>query len=163
VLEATLRTVYEKVTGREIPFDNLEVTPVRGLEGIKEAFFLFENTLPEYSFLEGFELRVAVAHGLANARTVLESVRDKKSVYHLIEIMACPGGCLGGGGQPIPTSSEIRQKRIQALYAEESGLELRKAHENPDVIQVYEEFLKKPLSEEAHRLLHTSYIQRKVN
>jgi NADH-quinone oxidoreductase subunit G/[NiFe] hydrogenase diaphorase moiety small subunit/NADP-reducing hydrogenase subunit HndD len=163
VLEATLRTVYEKVTGREIPFDNLEVTPVRGLEGIKEASFLFENTLPEYSFLEGFELRVAVAHGLANARTVLESVRDKKSVYHLIEIMACPGGCLGGGGQPIPTSSEIRQKRIQALYAEESGLELRKAHENPDVIQVYEEFLKKPLSEEAHRLLHTSYIQRKVN
>jgi NADP-reducing hydrogenase subunit HndD len=162
VTEATLRTVYEKVTGREIPFDNLEITPVRGLDGIKEATFLIEDTLPEWRFLEGVELKVAVAHGLANARKIIQDVKDKKSPYHLIEIMACPGGCLGGGGQPIPTNPEIRQKRIQALYAEESGLELRKAHENPEVVMVYDEFLGEPLGEKAHELLHTQYLKRKV-
>ena len=162
VAEATLRTVYEKVTGREIPFDNLEVVPVRGLDGIREASFLLQGTLPEWSFLEGIELKVAVAHGLANARIVMQAVKDKTVDYHLIEIMACPGGCLGGGGQPIPTNPEIRQKRLSALYAEDTGLELRKAHQNPEVIQLYEEFLDEPLSEKAHDLLHTSYIKRKV-
>ncbi|HTX87668.1 MAG TPA: NADH-dependent [FeFe] hydrogenase, group A6 [Bacteroidales bacterium] len=163
VLEATLRTVYEKVTGREVPFNNLEVTPVRGLEGIKEASFVLEGTLPEWNFLEGFELKVAVAHGLANAKKILQAVRDKKAEYHLIEIMACPGGCLGGGGQPIPTNPEIRLKRIQALYAEESGLELRKAHENPEVVDVYANFIGEPLGDKAHDLLHTHYKKRLVN
>jgi len=163
VMEATLRTVYEKVTGREVPFDNLEIVPVRGFDGIREASFMIENPLPEYGFLDGFELKVAVAHGLSNARQLMQAVKDKKVEYHLIEIMACPGGCLGGGGQPIPTNPEIRMKRIKALYAEESGLELRKAHENPEVIQVYEEFLEAPLSEKAHKLLHTQYIKRLVN
>jgi iron-only hydrogenase group A len=162
VLEATLRTVYEKVTGREVPFNNLEITPVRGMEGIKEASFIFENTLPEWNFLEGFELKVAVAHGLANAKKVLQAVRDKKAEYHLIEIMACPGGCLGGGGQPIPTNPEIRLKRIQALYAEESGLELRKAHENPEVVDVYNDFIGEPLSKKAHEIIHTHYKKRMI-
>lgn len=160
VSEATLRTVIEKVTGHEVPFENLEITQVRGLEGIKEMSFLIEDTVPEYRFLEGVELRVAVANGLANARKIMQDVKDKKSPYHLIEIMACPGGCIGGGGQPIPTNAEIRQKRMQALYAEESGLELRKAHENPEVIMVYEEFLGEPLGEKAHELLHTQYLKR---
>jgi len=162
VSEATLRTVIEKVTGHEVPFENLEITPVRGLEGIKEMSFLIEDTVPEYRFLEGVELKVAVANGLANARMIMQDVKDKKSPYHLIEIMACPGGCIGGGGQPIPTNSEIRQKRMQALYAEESGLELRKSHENPEVIMVYEEFLGEPLGEKAHELLHTHYLKRNI-
>jgi NADP-reducing hydrogenase subunit HndD len=163
VMEATLRTVYEKVTGREIPFDNLEVVPLRGMEGIREASFIIEGTLPEYRYLEGIELKVAVAHGLANAKLIMQMVKDKTAQYHLIEIMACPGGCLGGGGQPIPTNAEIRLKRIHALHAEESGLELRKAHENPEVIQVYREFLGAPLSDISHVLLHTHYVKRKVN
>jgi NADP-reducing hydrogenase subunit HndD len=162
VMEATLRTVYEKVTGREIPFDNLEVVPVRGMDGIREASFKIEGTLPEYAFLEGIDLKVAVAHGLANAREVMQWVRDKKAEYHIIEIMACPGGCLGGGGQPIPTNPEIRMKRVQALYSEETGLELRKAHENPEVIQAYEEFLGEPLHGKAHELLHTHYVKRMI-
>ncbi len=162
VMEATLRTVYEKVTGREVPFDNLEIVPVRGMEGIREASFIIEGTLPEWSFLEGIELKIAVAHGLANAKRIMQMVKDKTAQYHLIEIMACPGGCLGGGGQPIPTNPEIRLKRVHALYAEESSLELRKAHENPEVIQVYKEFLGEPLSEKAHELLHTHYVKRMV-
>jgi len=162
VAEATLRTVYEKVTGREIPFDNLIVTPVRGMEGIREASLTFEGTLPEWKFLEGFNLKIAIAHGLANAKKVMMDIKEDRLKYHLIEIMACPGGCLGGGGQPIPTSLEIRQKRVQALYAEELGMDLRKAHENPEVIELYETFLEKPMSAKAHTLLHTVFISRKV-
>lgn len=162
VMEATLRTVYEKITGREIPFENLVVTPVRGLQGVREASLLIENPLPEWSFLHGIELKVAVAHGLANARTVMQSIKNGTSDYHFIEIMACPGGCLGGGGQPIPTNPEIREKRLQALYAEEMGMEIRKSHENPEVITLYEDFLEEPLSEKAHDLLHTHYLKRTV-
>jgi len=162
VMEATIRTVYEKITGREIPFDNLIVTPVRGMEGIREASLVIEGTIPEWSFLEGFELKMAVAHGLANAKKIMQAVKENKQKYHLIEIMACPGGCLGGGGQPIPTNPEIRQKRIQALYAEELGMEIRKAHENPDLIELYDRFLEHPLSNKAHDLLHTHYISRRV-
>jgi NADP-reducing hydrogenase subunit HndD len=162
VAEATLRTLYEKITGREIPYNNMIVTPVRGNEGIRELTLMVEGTLPEWNFLENFELKIAVAHGLANAKKIMQEVKDDKLKYHLIEIMACPGGCLGGGGQPIPTNPEIRQKRTQALYAEELGMELRKAHENPDVIELYNTFLDNPLSKKAHELLHTKYIPRKV-
>ena len=162
VSEATLRTVYEIITGREIPYNNLIVTPVRGNEGIRELTLTLHGTLPEWKFLENFELKLAVAHGLANAKKVMQDVKEDKLKYHLIEIMACPGGCLGGGGQPIPTNPEIRQKRAQALYAEDLGMELRKAHENPDVIELYSSFLEKPLSKKAHDLLHTKYIPRKV-
>ena len=162
VMEATLRTVYEKITGREIPFENLIVTPVRGLEGIREASILIENPLSEWSFLHGVEVKVAVAHGLANAKTVMQAIKNGTASYHFIEVMSCPGGCLGGGGQPIPTNPEIREKRLQALYAEEMGMELRKSHENPEVIKLYEDFLEEPLSEKAHDLLHTHYLKRAV-
>ncbi len=160
VMEAALRTVYEVVTGREVPFKNLNITPVRGLESIKEASIKFEDCLPEFSFLNGVEAKVAVAHGLKNARIIMDQIKNGESPYHFIEIMACPGGCIGGGGQPIPTNDEIRKKRIAAIYSEDEGMKLRKSHENPEVIRAYAEFLKEPLGEKSHHLLHTHYIKR---
>jgi len=160
VMEAALRTVYEVVTGREIPFKNLNVTPVRGLEGIKEATIKFENCLADFSFLNGVEAKVAIAHGLKNARVIMDQIKDGKSPYHFIEIMACPGGCIGGGGQPIPTNDEIRLKRIAAIYAEDEGKPIRKSHENPEITMIYNDFLKTPLGEKSHHLLHTHYRKR---
>jgi iron-only hydrogenase group A len=161
VMEAALRTVYEVVTGREVPFKNLDITPVRGMEGVKEAKVKIEGCLPEWKFLEGIEVSCAVAHSLSNARKVMQAVKDGKANYHFIEIMACPGGCLGGGGQPIPTNNEIRQKRAEAIYGEDMGLPLRKSHENPEVKMIYDEFLGAPNSHKSHSLLHTHYVPRK--
>lgn len=160
VMEAALRTAYELVTGREVPFPNLNITPVRGMEGVKEATIKIEGCTKDWKFLEGAELKVAIAHGLANANKIMKQVRNGKSPYHFIEIMACPGGCLGGGGQPIPTSMEIRKKRMKAVYSEDEHMVLRKSHENPDVIAIYKEFLGKPNSHVAHELLHTHYVER---
>jgi NADP-reducing hydrogenase subunit HndD len=160
VMEATLRTAYEMITGREIPFKDLNILPVRGQDGIREAEIKIEGTLPGYEFLEGIKLKTAVAHGLANANELIKSVMKGTAGYHLIEIMACPGGCLGGGGQPIPTNLEIREKRAQAIYAIDMGMPLRKAHENPEVQALYDEFLEKPLSKMSHKLLHTKYTIR---
>lgn len=160
VMEAALRTVYEVVTGREVPFENLNIIPVRGFEGIRQASVKIENCMKEWKFLEGVELKCAVAHGLSNARKLMEAVRDKKIDVHFIEIMACPGGCLGGGGQPIPTSQEIREKRARAIYEEDMNLPIRKSHENPEVIQLYNEFLGEPLGQKSHELLHTHYKAR---
>ncbi|HAX93162.1 MAG TPA: ferredoxin [Bacteroidales bacterium] len=160
VMEAALRTAYEIVTGREVPFNNLNITPVRGLEGVKEATVKIEGCTDDWKFLEGAELKVAIAHGLANANKIMAEVREGKSPYHFVEIMACPGGCIGGGGQPIPTSEEIRQNRINAIYSEDENMVLRKSHDNPDVIALYKEFLGKPNSHKAHELLHTHYVER---
>ena len=160
VMEAALRTAYEIATGREVPFENINIMPVRGMDGVKEAKVLFENCLPDWSFLNGVELSVVIAHGLANARQVLQSVKDGKANYHFIEIMACPGGRLGGGGQPIPTNKEIRQKRTEAIYSEDESLTVRKSHENPEVKQIYEDFLGAPNSHKSHDLLHTHYTKR---
>jgi iron-only hydrogenase group A len=161
VMEAALRTAYEVVTGREVPFKNLDITPVRGMEGIRDAAIKIEGTLPEWKFLEGVVLKVAIAHGLANAKQLMELVDAGKADYHFVEIMACPGGCLGGGGQPIPTSAEIREKRAAAIYEEDANMPIRKSHENPEIVSVYEEFLGKPLSHKSHELLHTNYKPRK--
>lgn len=160
VMEAALRTAYELVTGRDVPFENLNITPVRGMEGVKEASIKIEGTLKEWAFLEGVELKCAVAHGLVNAGKVMDAIHSGKSSYHFVEFMACPGGCLGGGGQPIPTSPEIRQKRAEAIYAEDIGMPLRKSHQNPEVIKIYKDFLDHPLSEKSHHLLHTHYTAR---
>jgi len=160
VMEAALRTVYEVVTGREIPFKNLNVMPVRGLESIKEAALKLENVKPEWSFLEGVEVKVAIAHGLRNARVIMDQIVAGTSPYHFIEIMACPGGCIGGGGQPIPTNDEIRKKRIAAIYAEDESMEIRKSHEVPEIQAIYDEFLKEPLGHKSHHLLHTKYRKR---
>ncbi len=160
VMEAALRTAYEIVTGREVPFANLNITPVRGMEGIREASIKIENPVEDWAFLDGVELKCAVAHGLINAKTVMDAVKAGKADYHFIEIMACPGGCLGGGGQPIPTNSEIRKKRAEAIYAEDEGLSIRKSHENPEIQKLYKDFLKEPLGEISHHLLHTKYTKR---
>jgi len=160
VMEAALRTAYEVVTGREVPFKNLEILPVRGMEGIKQASIKIEGCLPEWKFLEGVELKVAIAHGLTNARTLMKLVEKGEAPYHFIEIMACPGGCLGGGGQPIPTNLEIREKRMAAIYAEDRSLPMRKSHENPEVQELYKEFLGTPNGHLAHELLHTHYTKR---
>nr|WP_321357971.1 NADH-dependent [FeFe] hydrogenase, group A6 [uncultured Draconibacterium sp.] len=160
VMEAALRTAYEIVTGREVPFENLNITPVRGSDGIREASIKIENPVEEWAFLDGVELKCAIAHGLINAKSVMESVRDGTADYHFIEFMACPGGCLGGGGQPIPTNPEIRQKRAEAIYAEDEGLPIRKSHENHEIQKLYKDFLKEPLGEVSHHLLHTKYTKR---
>jgi len=160
VMEAALRTAYEIVTGREVPFENLNITPVRGMDGIREATIKIENPVKEWAFLDGVELKCAVAHGLINAKTVMDTVKAGTSNYHFIEFMACPGGCLGGGGQPIPTDAEIRQKRAEAIYAEDKDLPLRKSHDNPEVQKLYKDFLKEPLGEVSHHLLHTKYTKR---
>ena len=162
VMEAALRTVYELVTGREVPFDNLRITPCRGFEGIKQASVKLENCVEAYKFLEGVEVKFIVAHGTANATKVMEMLKKGElSDVHFVEIMACPGGCLGGGGQPIPTSEEIRTKRAKAIYSEEETLPLRKSHENPHVKLLYEKFLTEgPCSELSHHLLHTHYTKR---
>ena len=149
VMEAALRTAYELVTGKTL--ENVEFAAVRGLEGIKEA------VIP----VEGIgDVRVAVSHGLGNARKLLERVKEGKVQYHFIEIMACPGGCVGGGGQPIPVNNDVRTRRAQALYAEDCALTLRKSHESPSVKKLYEEFLGAPLGEKSHHLLHTTYTPR---
>ncbi len=162
VMEAALRTVYELVTGREVPFENLRIEPCRGFEGIKQASVKLENVLPAWSFLEGVEVKFMIAHGTANARAVMEMLkRGELNDVHFIEVMACPGGCLGGGGQPIPTSPEIRQKRAEAIYAEDESLTLRKSHENPHVKYIYEKFLTDgPCGHKSHKLLHTHYTKR---
>jgi len=161
VMEAALRTVFELVTGRDVPFENLNITPVRGMEGVKETSIKIENPLKEWAFLEGVELKCAIAHGLVNAKKVMDSIISGQSSYHFIEFMACPGGCLGGGGQPIPTSPEIRRKRAEAIYEEDAGMPLRKSHQNPEIIKIYKDFLEKPLGEKSHQLLHTKYTGRK--
>lgn len=160
VMEAALRTAYEVVTGREVPFDGLNITAVRGMDGVREAAITINGTKPEWNFLEGATLKTVVAHGLVNAKKVMDNVRDGKADYHFIEIMACPGGCLGGGGQPVPTNKEIREKRAKAIYQEDAGKQIRKSHENPEVVGIYAEFLKEPLGHKSHELLHTHYKAR---
>ena len=160
VMEAALRTAYEIVTGREVPFENLNIFPVRGMDEVREATIKIENPLKEWAFLDGVELKCAVAHGLINAKKVMDQVKSGKADYHFIEVMACPGGCLGGGGQPIPTNAEIRRKRAEAIYEEDGDLPIRKSHDNPEIKKLYKDFLKEPLGEVSHHLLHTKYTKR---
>lgn len=160
VMEAALRTAYEIVTGREVPFQNLNITPVRGMDGVKEATVKIEGCTEDWKFLEGAELKVAIAHGLVNANKIMDMVRKGEANYHFVEIMACPGGCLGGGGQPIPTNAEIRNNRMKAIYSEDEHMVLRKSHLNPEVIAIYKDFLGKPNSKVSHELLHTHYVER---
>ena len=149
VMEAALRTAHELYSGKKLQDVNFE--NVRGLQGIKRA------TVD----LDGVELRIGIAHGLGNARALLEEIRAGRSRYHAIEIMACPGGCIGGGGQPLHHGNSARLKaRANALYAEDAGKTRRKSHENPYITRLYEEYLGKPLGEKAHHLLHTSYFNK---
>lgn len=149
VMEAALRTVYEVVVGE--PLADVNFTMVRGFEGFKEA---------EVD-LAGTRVKVAVANSLGNARKIMEEIKAGTSPYHFIEVMCCPGGCIGGGGQPIPSTIEKRKERINAIYAEDAGLPIRKSHENPEVKILYEDFLHEPLGHKSHELLHTHYYPQK--
>ncbi|MFZ5943572.1 MAG: NADH-dependent [FeFe] hydrogenase, group A6 [Bacillota bacterium] len=160
VMEAALRTVYEVVTGREIPFAKLHVTPLVGFNQIKTAELSIENPRDEYKFLEGVTVKVAVTSGLKGAKILMDQIAKGESPYHFIEVMGCPGGCISGGGQPRPTTPEIRQKRLQAIYQEDEGKSLRKSHQNPLVEALYKEYLKEPLGHKSHELLHTHYTKR---
>lgn len=147
VIEAACRTAYELYTGKIL--ENVEFSSLRGMEGIRSAKIDFN----------GLELNIGVAHGLGNARKLLDEVRAGTSKFHAIEIMACPGGCIGGGGQPYHHgNSEILSKRAAAIYTEDERKTIRKSHENPSIIKLYEEFLGEPGSEKAHELLHTCYF-----
>lgn len=153
VMEAALRTAADVLNGKSV--EEIEYTAVRGVEGIKEATVN----------MGGMDVKVAVANGLGNARKLLNSIREGKADYHFIEIMACPGGCVNGGGQPIVPSREkmdidVRAERAKALYAEDNSSAIRKSHENPDMDTLYNDFFGKPGSHLAHELLHTTYINR---
>lgn len=161
VMEAALRTVYELVTGRELPGIGLHLQPLMGLDRIKTASLLIENTLPEYAYLEGVNVQVAVTSGLKGAAELLDQIKLGTSPYHFIEIMGCPGGCISGGGQPRPVNDAIRMERLKAIYREDEGKVMRKSHENADVNALYKEFLGAPLGHLSHELLHTSYVARK--
>ncbi|MEI8085209.1 MAG: NADH-dependent [FeFe] hydrogenase, group A6 [Paludibacter sp.] len=150
VMEAALRTAYEVFTG--LTLSKVDFENVRGMEGIKEAEI----------DLNGTKIKVAVAHTLKNARTLLEQIEKGTSPYTFIEVMTCPGGCLGGGGQPIPTNADIRKKRAAAIYQEDMNKEIRKSHENPEIVNLYEDFLGRPLGEKSHHLLHTKYLDRSI-
>jgi len=149
VIEAALRTAYELATGETLTNVNFEA--VRGMEGVRSAKVQ----------VGPHTLNIGIAHELGNARKLLDDVRAGKSEYHAIEIMSCPGGCIGGGGQPYHHGNvELLKKRTQALYNEDSGKTIRKSHENPYIIELYEKYLGKPLSEKSHHLLHTHYFKR---
>lgn len=149
VIEAAVRTAYEIHTEKKL--EKVDFNELRGMDGIRQATVDFD----------GLPVKIGIAHGLGNARKLLEDVRSGKSEFHAIEIMACPGGCIGGGGQPLHHGdSSIIQKRMEAIYREDAGKPIRKSHENPYIIKLYEEFLGKPMSEKAHKLLHTHYVDK---
>jgi len=146
VIEATMRTAYEWLTGEELK--DVEFHQLRGLDGIREA------SIP----INGENINIGIAHGLGNARQLLEEIRSGKSKYHAIEIMACPGGCIGGGGQPFHHGNEeVVKKRQQALYIEDKDKKVRQSHKNKEILELYETYLGEPYGKLAHELLHTRY------
>jgi NADH-quinone oxidoreductase subunit G len=151
VIEAAVRTAYEWITGEEL--ESVDFHQLRGIDGIREATVKIGDT----------ELNIGIAHGLGNARKLLEDIQAGKSNYHAIEIMACPGGCIGGGGQPYHRgNTEILKKRQQAIYKEDASNPKRKSHENESVLKLYTEYLGEPYSEKARQLLHTYYEKREM-
>lgn len=150
VLEAALRTAADWISGEDL--QEIDFTAVRGLQGIKEATVK----------VGGIELKAAICSGLGNVRKLLEKIQRGEVTYHAIEVMACPGGCLNGGGQPYHHGdSSILEKRLEALYRDDANMPIRKSHKNPSIIKLYEEFLGEPGSHFAHKLLHTSYVNRR--
>ena len=160
VMEAAIRTVYAVITGRELPFEQLHVAPIVGLDQIKEASLKFENVLPDYKIFEGFEAKVAVTSGLAGAKILMEQIDAGTSPYHFIEVMGCPSGCICGGGQPRSDDPDVRMKRLKAIYGEDENKALRQSHLNPSIDAIYKEYLGKPGGHLSHELLHTHYVDR---
>ena len=156
VMEAALRTAVEELTGETL--EKVEFTEVRGTEGIKEAVYN----------VAGMDVKVAVASGLSNAKIIMDKIRAKEAVYHFVEIMCCPGGCVNGGGQPqvhadVRNFEDVKAIRAKVLYDNDAAKTLRKSHENPSIKRVYSEYLGEPGSEKAHHILHTTYVKRTVN
>ena len=175
VMESALRTVIDLVTGEKVEnlYANANIISVRGFEGVRYAEFpitkvgpvpeMLKHLVSDWNWLKGATLKVAVAHGTANAKKVMEDIKagGKFSECHFVEFMACPGGCLGGGGQPIPTSAQIRAKRANAIYTGDMSLSVRKSYENPAVLEIYNKFLTDgPCGHLSHKLLHTKYVAR---
>jgi NADH-quinone oxidoreductase subunit G len=155
VMEAALRTAYNLITGEELA--NVNIEAVRGMDGVRSG---------EVD-VKGTTLRVAIAHGMANVSTLLDEIREardtgKEPPYHFIEVMACRGGCVAGGGQPYATTDEVRAQRIAGLYTDDEQSAIRCSHQNPEIQQIYKEYLGAPLSEKSHHLLHTTYTERKI-
>lgn len=148
VMEAALRTVYEVATGEEL--ENIDFEQIRGHEGIKEANVQVGDTL----------VKVAITNGLSNAKVILDKIRKGEADYHFIEVMACPGGCIGGGGQPYTIKHDAKKDRMEGLYKDDKQQKIRKSHENPEITEIYKEFFGKPNSHKAHELLHTNYTNR---
>jgi len=148
VMEAALRTAYEVQTGNKL--NKLEFDQIRGLQGVKEGHIK----------MDGKEVWFAVVSGLNNVKPIIEEVLAGKSKYHFIEVMTCPGGCIGGGGQPIPTNQEIVEKRMHGIYASDKNKAIRRSYENPQIKALYSEFFGNPLSEKAEKYLHTHFIKR---
>jgi len=149
VIEAAVRTAYEVFTGKKL--DRIDFEELRGLDGIRTASIDFDGTA----------IHIGIAHGLGNARKLLDGIREGVYNFHAIEIMACPGGCIGGAGQPLHHgNAEVIKARFNAIYREDATKPIRKSHENPYVVKLYEEFLGKPMSEKAHHLLHTQYFEK---
>ena len=149
VIEAAARTAYEIFTGKTL--EKVDIEQLRGMDWIRHATVDFDGT----------PIKIGIAHGLGNARKLLQDIKDGKSEFHAIEIMACPGGCIGGGGQPLHLGdTSILMARQKALYSADSGKTLRKSHENPYIQQLYADFLGKPMSEKSHHLLHTHYFDK---
>jgi len=155
VMEAAVRTAYALVSGEEMA--DVNVTAVRGMEGVKEG---------EVD-IKGTKVKVAVAHGMKNVKDIMDKIREAREnkqdpPWHFIEVMACRGGCIAGGGQPYGTEDDIREKRIEGMYKDDEQSEIRCSHHNPEIKQIYEEFLEKPLSEKSHKYLHTHYTERPI-
>ena len=151
VMEAAVRTAYTYLTNKRPPEQLLNLHAVRGYDGIKEAEL----------DINGIKVKVAVVYGLANSRILIEKIKNGEK-YHFVEIMTCPGGCIGGGGQPkhFDKDDEAQKERIKALYAKDSSMEVRLSHENPEIIALYKEYLSAPHSEKAVEMLHTIYFNR---
>lgn len=155
VMEAALRTAYNLMTGEEL--EDVNVTAVRGMEGVRSGEI----------DIKGTKLKVAIAHGMANVSTLLEEIREAKregkdAPYHFIEVMACRGGCVSGGGQPYASTDDIRAQRIAGIYNDDERSTIRCSHQNPEIKQIYEDYLGEPLSKKSHHLLHTTYTDRPI-
>ena len=148
VMEAALRTAYFKMTGKELK--NLELSDIRGMDGIKECKI----------DIDGTSVNIAVVNGIGNVDPILDQIEKGESKYHFIEVMACPGGCINGGGQPIHQKSEKLRKRVKVLYEIDVKMKNRRSHENESVQKIYEEYFEEPNSHKAHEILHTSYVDR---
>jgi len=160
VMEANLSTIYKMATNRELPVEKIHFTSVKELNHVVEAEIIIENPVAEYQVLDGFTLKAAVVSGLQEASSVMNQLAERKSPYHLVEVMGCPGGCINGGGQPRPTTTEISEKRLQSVEKLRKNKTWINSHENIHVDNLYNDYLKQENGTLSQELLHTHYIQR---